>query len=78
MLPASSAPGAGTRHRRPNAARSWAWSTVALVVLAVVIIGFSWPFVGVFKPLLILIAVFTFARKMLRRILGGTRRGRWM
>ncbi len=71
--------GAGTRHRRPNAARSWAWSTVALVVLAVVIIGFSWPFVGVFKPLLILIAVFTFARKMLRRILGGgARRGRWM
>ena len=59
--------GAGTRHRRPNAARSWAWSTVALVVLAVVIIGFSWPFVGVFKPLLILIAVFTFARKTLRR-----------
>jgi len=43
-------------------------------VLAVVIIGFSWPFASVFKPLLILLAVFTFARKMLRRILGGTRR----
>lgn len=71
--------GAGASYRRPNAARSWAWSTIALVVLAVVIIGFSWPFAGIFKPLLILFAVFTFARKMLRRILGGgTRRGRWM
>jgi hypothetical protein len=65
--------GAGARSRRPNAARSWAWSTLALVVLAVVIIAFSWPFAGVFKPLLILFAVFTFARKMLRRIFGGRR-----
>ena len=70
---------AGGSYRRPNAARSWAWSTLALVVLAVVIIGFSWPFLGIFKPVLILIAVFTFVRKMLRRILGGgARRGRWM
>jgi Domain of unknown function (DUF1707) len=68
----------GRSNRRPNAARSWAWTTFALVVLAVVIIGFSWPFAGVFKPILILLAVFTFARKLLRRILGGTRRGRWM
>lgn len=68
----------GASYRRPNAARSWVWSTVALVILAVVIIGFSWPFASVFKPILILVAIFTFARKMLRRILGGTRRGRWM
>jgi hypothetical protein len=71
--------GSGSGYRRPNAARSWAWSTVALIVLAVVIIGFSWPFAGIFKPILILLAVFTFVRKMLRRILGGgVRRGRWM
>jgi cobalamin synthase len=66
-------------HRRPNAARSWAWSTIALIVLAVVIIGFSWPFAGIFKPVLVLVAIFTFARKILRRVFGsGTRRGRWM
>jgi hypothetical protein len=48
-----------------------------MIVLAVVIIGFTWPFAGIFKPLLILLAVFTFVRKMLRRILGGgIRRGR--
>lgn len=76
---ASLGAGSGASYRRSNAARSWAWSTLALIVLAVVIIGFSWPFAGIFKPILILLAVFTFVRKMLRRILGGgVRRGRWM
>jgi hypothetical protein len=71
--------GSGSGNRRPNAARSWAWSTIALIVLAVVIIGFSWPFAGIFKPVLVLVAIFTFARKILRRVFGsGTRRGRWM
>lgn len=68
--------GAGSRRSAPWA---WAWSTAALFALAVVIIGFSLPFAGIFRPLLILFAVFTFARKMLRRIMsGGARRGRWM
>src|SRR6185437_8136304 len=70
--------GSGAGYRR-SAAWSWAWSTLALIALAVVIIGFSLPFAGIFKPLLILFAVFTFVRKMLRRIMsGGARRGRWM
>jgi hypothetical protein len=71
--------GAGGAGYRRSAPWAWAWSTVALFVLAVVIIGFSWPFAGLFRPLLIVLAVFTFARKMLRRIMsGGARRGRWM
>jgi hypothetical protein len=71
--------GAGASYARPNAARAWAWSTLALIVLAVVILGFSLPFAGIFRPLLILLAVFTFARKILRRVIGGgARRGRWM
>lgn len=71
--------GTGPSYRRPNAARSWAWSTLALIVLAVLILGFSWPFIGIFKPILVLLAVFTFARKIVRRIIGGgARRGRWM
>ena len=79
QLGSSGADGSGAGSRRPNAARSWAWSTLAIIVLAVVIIGFTWPFAGIFKPLLILLAVFTFVRKMLRRVLGGSaRRGRWM
>ncbi len=71
--------GTGQGHRRPNPVRAWAWSTFALIALAVAIIGFSWPFAGIFRPVLILFAVFTFLRKILRRIFGGgTRRGRWM
>ena len=73
-----SAGGSGAGYRR-SAAWSWAWTTFALIALAVVIIGFSFPFAGIFRPLLILFAVFTFVRKMLRRIMsGGARRGRWM
>jgi uncharacterized membrane protein len=71
--------GSGPGYRRPNPVRSWAWSTFALIALAVVIIGFSWPFAGIFRPVLILFAVFTFLRKILRRVIGGgTRRGRWL
>jgi hypothetical protein len=58
--------------------QSFAWVSRSLILLALfLIIAITFPISGVPKVLLILLAVFAFLRRMIRRIGSGGSRRRW-
>jgi hypothetical protein len=68
--------GSGRRAGRTAGAKSFAWVSMSLVLLALCLFAFSWPFGGPVRIFLLVLAVFGFARRILRRIMGGGRRWR--
>jgi Domain of unknown function (DUF1707) len=67
--------GAGQRYqRRAWGRRSFGWASMAIWLIAIlVIVTLSWPFGALPRTLLILLAIFTFLRRIFRWIGGRSR-----